>query len=169
LASELESKYLKNPSIEELNKFLANDQTDKEYGLGHPFSENVAVNLKRNARNAGYNMCVVIFDVHFAEVRLRGDWFVYSQFPFSLVTSICINGIKLDDGTFIYIWPYTDEIIEDIRDAYPYLEDQTENSHPELFKGVLGDKSFITIRSHRWSHYLPRASYNYIIKEVHIW
>ena len=79
----------------ELEKFLA-----KKHSSGNKnFSENeLASNLRLNAHSAGYNMCIVFIDF---EIILSYRGLQSPPIPFTYV----INGITLENGTFVYIFP----------------------------------------------------------------
>ncbi len=101
LEKELKIKYLKTPSMLELEKFLAKEKSSGNNNLSEI---ELASNLRLNAHSAGYNMCVVLidFDIILAYRGLRSP-----PIPFNFV----ITGITLDNGTFVYIFPEGNFII----------------------------------------------------------
>ena len=115
LEEELQLKNLKRPNITELKKFLAKEKASRKINL----SENeLASNLRLNAHSVGYNMCIVIIDF---EIILSYRGLRSPPMPFSYV----INGITLENGTFVYIFPEGNLIIgkdhSEIKDFLGYI------------------------------------------------
>ncbi|MFX0205168.1 MAG: hypothetical protein ACFFDT_04220 [Candidatus Hodarchaeota archaeon] len=104
LNTELENYSLKRPSIAELREFLTEDSTDKRYPSERYDCKNFATDLRFNARNQGYNMCIVMIDINYHFTGPNGTWTYYGGHT--------INGVILDDKTFVYVEPQMDYIIE---------------------------------------------------------
>jgi hypothetical protein len=106
LTTELNKFTLENPSIEDLHEFLSNDNTNQKEGKNWDCKDS-AIMLRSNARKSGFNMCVVLLDVNYvikSDSRDKEYWAPSS----GLVT---INGVILDNGTFVYVDPQDDQII----------------------------------------------------------
>jgi hypothetical protein len=106
LKTELSKFTLENPSIEDLHKFLSNDNTNQKDGENWDYKE-FANMLRLNARKSGFNMCVVLLEVNYVIKSASRDKEYWAPST-GLVT---INGAILDDGTFVYIDPQDDQII----------------------------------------------------------
>lgn len=106
LKTELNKFALENPGIEDLHEFLLNDNTNQKEGKNWDCKDS-AIMLRLNARKNGFNMCVVLLDVNYvikSDSRDKEYWAPSS----GLVT---INGVILDNGTFVYVDPQDDQII----------------------------------------------------------
>jgi len=115
IEKELQHKYLKRPSMIELEEFLAKEQSSENKNLSE---SELASNLRLNAHSAGYNMCIVFIDF---EIILSYRGLRSPPIPFTYV----INGITLENGTFVYIFPEGNFIIgnehSQIKDLLEYI------------------------------------------------
>jgi len=116
IEKELENKYLKNPNIKELGEFLRRDYIYGEYRTGKE-KEKIPNQLRKSAIAENYNMCIVLIDT---EVIFQIN--DYKSQP-HLITTI-LNGIMLNNGTFVYIEPYTNLIIVN---SHSQIEDFLKN------------------------------------------
>lgn len=106
LKNELNKFTLKNPSIEDLHKFLSNDNTNQK-DRSNWDCKDFAIMLRLNARKNGFNMCVVLLEVNYVIKSVSRDKEYWAPST-GLET---INGAILDNGTFVYIDPQDDQII----------------------------------------------------------
>lgn len=106
LESELRKYRLSRPSMEELQRFLAEDPTDRRpYDPRSYVCINYAKDLREAARLRGYNISMVIINVE-----------GYSQYHGAVSFGHALNGVILADGSHVYIEPSKDMIVSSLEE-----------------------------------------------------
>ena len=96
---ELARISLRKPTLNELQAFLANDQTDKnQYDPTLYKCTQFSRDLKRNAGLAGFNFSVVLVDFEGYVLQTK------------VAPGHVLNGAYLADGRFVYIEPQSDKV-----------------------------------------------------------
>jgi len=122
LEKELGHYKLKTPTRTELERFLLDDQTDKneyregnEYRIGY-VCINFACDLKANAARAGWNISFIVanYDVHY-----RGRHYEYGH---------SFNMAILADDSIVYIDTYTDSLYDSVEELLAYAIERVEST-----------------------------------------